>query len=191
MGNLARFVRVLTVGCSLVLPLMVCVIVPVAAQAQGNTGTRPSQQELEARIAKLKAETAALVVSARLEARSQQQRLSAPPVIFRVPGALVEFKDCADCPQMVVIPAGKFTMGAPATEQGAGAEAQHRVTIATPFAVSKFEISFDEWDACAAQGGCRGYRPDDEGWGRGVSPAMNISWEDARILCRLAQSQDR
>jgi formylglycine-generating enzyme required for sulfatase activity len=34
-------------------------------------------------------------------------------------------------------------------------------------------------DACATQGGCNGYRPDDEGWGRGVSPVMNISWEDA------------
>jgi formylglycine-generating enzyme required for sulfatase activity len=179
MGNFARFVRILTVGRSLGLPLMVSVI-PVAAQAQGNTGARTTQQELEAQIATLKAETAALVVSARLEALSQQQRLSAPPVIFRVPGALAEFKDCADCPQMVVIPAGEFTMGAPASEQGAGAEAQHRVTITTPFAVSKFEISFDEWDACVAQGGCRGYRPDDEGWGRGASPVMNISWEDAK-----------
>src|SRR5450755_1421418 len=98
MGNFARFVRILTVGRSLGLPLMVSVI-PVAAQAQGNTGARTTQQELEAQIATVKAETAALVVSARLEARSQQQRLSAPPVIFRVPGALAEFKDCADCPQ--------------------------------------------------------------------------------------------
>jgi formylglycine-generating enzyme required for sulfatase activity len=176
MGNFARFVRVLMAG----LPLMVSVIVPVVAQAQINTDTGLTQQELEAQIATLKAETAALAVSARLEALSQQQRLSAPPVIFRVPGALAEFKDCADCPQMVVIPAGEFTMGAPVSEQGAGAEAQHRVTIATPFAVSKFEISFDEWDACAAQGGCRGYRPDDEGWGRRASPVMNISWEDAK-----------
>jgi formylglycine-generating enzyme required for sulfatase activity len=181
MGNFARFVRALTVGASFGLPLLiVSVIVPDAAQAQGNTGTKPTQQELEAQIATLKAETAALVVSARLEALSRQQRLSAPPVIFRVPGALAQFKDCADCPQMVVIPAGEFTMGAPASEQGAGAEAQHRVTIATPFAVSKFEISFDEWDVCVAQGGCRGYRPDDEGWGRGASPVMNISWEDAK-----------
>jgi formylglycine-generating enzyme required for sulfatase activity len=180
MGNFARFVRALTVGASFGLPLLlVSVIVPDAAQAQGNTGTKPTQQELEAQIATLKAETAALVVSARLEALSRQQRLSAPPVIFRVPGALAQFKDCADCPQMVVIPAGEFTMGAPASEPGAGAETPHRVMLATPFAVSKFEISFDEWDACATQGGCNGYRPDDEGWGRGVSPVMNISWEDA------------
>jgi formylglycine-generating enzyme required for sulfatase activity len=174
------FVRVLSVGGSVSLRLLVSAIVPLVAQADENTGTGPTRQELEAQIATLKAKTAALVASARLEALSQQQRLPAPPVIFRVPGGLAEFKDCTDCPQMAVIPAGEFTMGAPASEQGAGAEAQHRVTIATPFAVSKFEISFAEWDACVAQGGCRGYRPDDEGWGRGANPVMNISWEDAK-----------
>ena len=79
---------------------------------------------------------------------------------------------------MVVVPAGEFTMGAPAAELGG--EAQHRVRIEAPIAVSKFEITFVEWDACVAAGGCRGYRPGDEGWGRGSSPAMNISWEDAK-----------
>ncbi len=78
---------------------------------------------------------------------------------------------------MVVVPAGEFTMGAPPAELGG--EVQHRVRIAAPFAVSKFEITFAEWDACLAAGGCRGYRPADEGWGRDASPAMNISWEDA------------
>ena len=180
MRILVCFGRALKIGRSLSLPLVVFGIVPLVAQAEGNKGARPTQQELEAQIATLKAETAALVASARLGAISQQQRISAPPVVFRVPGALAEFKDCTDCPQMAVIPAGEFTMGAPASEQGAGAEAQHRVTITTPFAVSKFEISFAEWDACLAQGGCGGYRPDDEGWGRGPNPVMNISWEDAK-----------
>jgi formylglycine-generating enzyme required for sulfatase activity len=136
-------------------------MIPVAAQAQGGETSSPGRPGLEARIAEIKAETAALVASARprLDALSPQQRLAAPPVIWKVSGAIAEFKDCADCPQMVVIPAGEFTMGSPAAEQGA--EAQHRVTIAAPFAVSKFEITFDEWDACVSGGGCRGYRPDD------------------------------
>src|SRR5262249_37341180 len=56
---------------------------------------------------------------------------------------------------------------------------QHRVTLAYPFAVGKFEITFDEWDACVAGGGCNGYSPPDEGWGRGKQPAMNVSWVDA------------
>jgi formylglycine-generating enzyme required for sulfatase activity len=154
-------------------------VISAAAQAQGTAGTRLGQPELEAQIAWLKAETAARVAAAQpgLDVLSPQQRLSAPPVVWRVPASVAEFKDCADCPQMVVVPAGDFTMGSPPAEQGA--EAQHRVTIATPFAVSKFEITFEEWDACLASGGCRGYRPGDEGWGRGIRPVMNISFEDA------------
>jgi formylglycine-generating enzyme required for sulfatase activity len=151
-----------------------------ASHAQSDEVSRPPRPELEAGIAQLKAETGALVASARarLDALRPQQRLSAPPVVWRVPGALAEFSDCAGCPQMVVIPAGEFTMGSPPAEQGA--EAQHRVTIAVPFAVSKFEITFDEWDACVAGGGCGGYRPADEGWGRGNRPVMNTSWGDAK-----------
>ena len=115
----------------------------------GNAAASDPQAKLEADIAELKAKTAALVASAlaRLNALSPQQRLSAPPAIWRVPGALTEFKDCAECPQMVVIPAGEFTMGSPPSEQNA--EAQHRVTITAPFAVSKFEITFDDWDLCS------------------------------------------
>jgi len=154
-------------------------MISAAAQAQDASGARPGQPGLEAQITRLKAETASLVASAQagLDALSPQQRLSAPPAVWRVPGALAEFRDCADCPQMVVVPAGEFTMGSPPAEQGA--EAQHRVRIEVPFAVSKFEITFEEWDACLASGGCRGYRPGDEGWGRGSRPVMNISWEDA------------
>jgi formylglycine-generating enzyme required for sulfatase activity len=152
----------------------------VAPHAQGDEVSRPPRPELEARIAQLKAETTALVASARvhLDALSPQQRLAVPPAVWRVPGALAEFSDCAGCPQMVMIPAGEFTMGSPPAEQGA--ETQHRVTIAAPFAVSKFEITFDEWDACVAGGGCGGYRPADEGWGRGNRPVMNTSWGDAK-----------
>jgi formylglycine-generating enzyme required for sulfatase activity len=93
-------------------------------------------------------------------------------------GAPAEFKDCDGCPRMVVIPAGEFTMGSPPSEQGA--EAQHRVTIAAPFAIGKFEVTFEEWDTCVADGGCGGYRPDDAGWGRGTRPVINVAWGDAK-----------
>ncbi len=151
-----------------------------ASQAQGNEVASDHRADLERQFADLKAKTAELVASAQthFSALSPQQRLSAPPAIWRVSGALTGFKDCLDCPRMVVIPAGEFTMGSPASEQGA--EAQHRVRITVPFAVSKFEITFDEWDACTTDGGCSGYRPDDEGWGRGNHPVINISWENAK-----------
>jgi formylglycine-generating enzyme required for sulfatase activity len=184
MKSLTLFLRVLPADGAGVRPAGIAVVIAgamisTAVQAQGSAGAGLGQPGLEAQIARLKAQTAALVAAAQpgLDALSPPQRLSAPPVVWRVPGALAEFKDCADCPQMVVVPAGEFTMGSPPAEQGA--EAQHRVTIAAPFAVSKFEITFEEWDACLAGGGCRAYRPGDEGWGRGTHPVMNISWEDA------------
>jgi hypothetical protein len=73
---------------------------------------------------------------------------AAPPAIWKVPGAIEQSKDCADCPQMIVVPAGESRMGSPNSEMHRGAEAQQRITITPPFAVSKFEITFDEWARC-------------------------------------------
>jgi formylglycine-generating enzyme required for sulfatase activity len=156
-------------------------MISLAPPTQGDA--RPARSKLEARIADLKAKTAALVASerVRLDALSPQQRLSAPPAIWRVPGAITAFRDCAGCPRMVVIPAGEFTMGSPDSEPFRAAETQHRVTIAAPFAVSKFEITFDEWRACVKDGGCGGYRPDDQHWGRGKRPVIDVSWESAKV----------
>jgi formylglycine-generating enzyme required for sulfatase activity len=91
------------------------------------------------------------------------------------------FNECDKCPEMTVVPAGSFMMGAPDGEQGHVATElpQHRVTIAKPFAVGRFAVTFDEWDACVADGGCNGYSPGDQGWGRGQQPAINVSWDDA------------
>jgi formylglycine-generating enzyme required for sulfatase activity len=88
------------------------------------------------------------------------------------------FRDCADCPEMVVVPAGSFMMGSPASEEDRDGDEgpQHWVTIARLFAVGKFEVTFAEWDACVASGGCS-HRPDDEGMGRGRRPVMNVSWD--------------
>ena len=58
-------------------------------------------------------------------------------------------------------------------------ETQHQVTIAKPFAVSKFELTFDEWDACAAHGDCDPH-VSDNGWGRHRQPVINVSWDDAQ-----------
>ena len=92
------------------------------------------------------------------------------------------FQDCGGCPEMVVVPAGKFTMGSPANEAGRTLYEgpQHGVTIGRSFAVGKFEVTFAEWDACVSGGGCSGYSPNDWGWGRGRQPVMNVSWDDAK-----------
>ena len=80
------------------------------------------------------------------------------------------------------MPAGEFAMGAPAADADKQPSElpQHNVRIGHGFAVSKFEVTFDEWDACALEGGCNGYMPKDGGWGRGRRPAIYISWDDAK-----------
>jgi hypothetical protein len=85
------------------------------------------------------------------------------------------FKECANgCPEMIVIPAGKFLMGSPENDPGRASSQgpQHEVTIAKAFAVSKFELTFQEWDACVAAGACPQV-PDH--WGRGRMPVINVS----------------
>ena len=91
------------------------------------------------------------------------------------------FRDCPECPEMVVVPAGSYEMGSPSSEAGRDDDEGpvHQVTIAKPFAVGKYEVTFDEWDACVAAAGCT-HRTDDLGWGRGIRPVHDISWEDAQ-----------
>jgi len=91
------------------------------------------------------------------------------------------FKDCpSECPEMVVIPAGTFFMGSPASKQGHQAfeQPRHEVTIVAPFAMSVFETTFAEWDACAAYGEC-GPHIEDGSFGRGQQPVINVTWNDA------------
>lgn len=84
-------------------------------------------------------------------------------------------------PEMVVIPAGRFRMGCVSGQDCYGFEFPvHDVTISRSFAVSKYEVTFAQWDGCVAAGGCRGYRPGDRDWGRGQRPVINVSWEDAQ-----------
>ena len=74
------------------------------------------------------------------------------------------------------IPAGSFRMG---DIQGGGYSDEkpvHRVRIKA-FLLGKTEVTFAQWDACVAAGGCS-RRPSDEGWGRGSRPVINVSWKD-------------
>jgi formylglycine-generating enzyme required for sulfatase activity len=91
------------------------------------------------------------------------------------------FRDCATCPELVVLPGGLFVMGSPAEEFGRAADEgpQREVSIA-PLAVGKYEVTFAEWDACVADGGCGGFIPADRGWGRANRPVVGISWADAQ-----------
>jgi formylglycine-generating enzyme required for sulfatase activity len=109
--------------------------------------------------------------------------LSPPPVVAptsvgQVPRAVETFRDCSDCPQMVRIPAGSFMMGSPAGEVGRLDDEgpQRRVTVPT-FAAGQFEVTWNEYNACVAAGGCAAV--DADRFGGGTRPVWGVLWDDA------------
>src|SRR5262245_57728373 len=111
--------------------------------------------------------TAAVAWSAAAQCQAVRPSSGAPSQIPE-PGEI--FRDCPDCSEMVVVPAGEFKMGSAET---AYEKPEHRVVIANPFAIGRREVTFEEWDLCVAAGGCK-YRPDDHGWGRGSRPVIDV-----------------
>ena len=108
---------------------------------------------------------------------AQERSLSAGPQVGE------RFRDCAVCPEMIVVPAGSFLMGSPPDEEGRYGDGgpQHAVTIAQPFAAGVYEVTFAEFDACLADAdsGCVRW-PSASGWGRGRRPVVDVNWADAR-----------
>jgi formylglycine-generating enzyme required for sulfatase activity len=175
-----------------------------AAQAAQEEAARLAQEQQEAAAAEAAREEAARLMQLhRQEALGQGLRTwailagaaglalvalllwapwrASPPTL----AAGQSFRDCADCPEMVVIPAGSFSMGSLDGEVGRETNEgpQRRVTITQPFAAGKFEVTFDEYDTCVAAKGCA-QRPYDSGWGRGRRPVINVSWEDTQEYVR-------
>jgi formylglycine-generating enzyme required for sulfatase activity len=114
------------------------------------------------------------------------------------PGSI--FRDCADCPELIVVPAGRFTMGSPDDEDGHNADETppHKVTIARPFALMTHEITRDQFAAFVTEtghemkdGGCyladggEGKMDEAADWlhpgfaQTGDHPAVCVSWQDA------------
>ena len=101
-----------------------------------------------------------------------------PVAASSIPGDGDIFRDCLDCSEMVVVPAGEFKMG---STNSIYEQPPRQVVIANSFAIGRRETTFDEWDRCTAAGACS-YRPDDHGWGRGNRPVIDVSWDDAKIF---------
>ncbi len=101
----------------------------------------------------------------------------APPTL---PAAGTPIQDCDECPKLIVVPAGQFQMGSPDSEREheVNEGPVRTVTIAKPFAMGVYAVTFAEMDACTVAGACT--RLNDNGWGRGRQPAISVSWDDAR-----------
>jgi formylglycine-generating enzyme required for sulfatase activity len=100
--------------------------------------------------------------------------------------ALEAFRDCADCPELVVVPPGRFTMGddaSPFTNERPARE----MAVERGFALGRTEVTFDDWARCLVARACQ-KMPDDHGWGRGKRPVINVTLAEAtQFLAYLSQ----
>lgn len=134
--------------------------------------------------------TAALALAATQPAKAQAAKPQSPTLL---PGQT--FKECRNCPEMIVLPAGTFTMGSPADEPlRRENESQAEITFSRPFAMSRMAITWDQWEACVRDTWCDGPaveaalatlpngepNPNYADWGRGTRPATGMSWYDAQ-----------
>ena len=111
------------------------------------------------------------------ETKNQEVALQSPSLGERTsPNTIL---DCEGCPKLVQLPAGEFQMGSQSSEANHQPDESplHPVRFTKPFAISAYEVTFEEWDACVKDKGCS-QSPSDEGWGRGRNPVINVSWED-------------
>ncbi len=96
---------------------------------------------------------------------------ASPGAAAKKPGEI--FRDCETCPEMVVVPPGFFVMGLGGLSQREGPPRE--VIVPKPFAIGRYEVTFDEWDACVEARGCS-HDPDDHKWGRGTRPVINVDY---------------
>lgn len=147
----------------------------LVARQKAFAGWQKLHPDVAAQIADLKAKTSALVAAA----GPPTSDIHAPPVIHRVSGAIGEIWDDPAAPQMVVIPAGSYTMGSPPSEAHRSADEgpQHRVNIGYAFALGKYPVTRGEWSQFVADTqrrvveGCQAMVAPDKPWT--VDPTRN------------------
>ena len=103
---------------------------------------------------------------------------AAPPAAVLTPGKT--FKDCPDCPEMIILPAGAFEMGAhPAYKDRESEVPRHRVSFAKPFAIGKTEVTRGQFAAFVKESN---YAPAAECWifksGRKWERDALLSWRN-------------
>jgi len=98
------------------------------------------------------------------------------PAAPAVAGGGPEIRDCAACPVLVSLPADAFTMGNNASDPSE--KPAHQVRLGAPFAIGKFEVTVQQWNACADAGGCPKVA---QAPGTSASaPMRDVSWDDAQ-----------
>lgn len=105
----------------------------------------------------------------------------APPAETAPASPSGPFRDCDECPQMIRLPGGTYMRGSPEGEPARNAYEgpQREVTIAA-FAIGAYEVTRDEWNACAADGAC----PDKGYSDNGTLPALGVSFREGEQFTR-------
>lgn len=90
------------------------------------------------------------------------------------------YQECTDCPELVVLPKGSFSMGAPDSDPDRTVTEipPHTVTINYPLLVGRYEVTFAQWGVCAREGTCRSNVAPT--LGHTEHPAINVTWQDAQ-----------
>ncbi len=119
--------------------------------------------------------------------------LQGAPPCFISCGAASEgrFLDCANCPYMRIVPAGLAQIGSPANEPKRGGDepVQTEQRIEHPFAISIYEVTIAEWDACVRDKACQPIN----GWSKDnpnpLIPATGLGYPDAQAFTRWLAAQ--
>ncbi|HMC47684.1 MAG TPA: SUMF1/EgtB/PvdO family nonheme iron enzyme [Caballeronia sp.] len=102
------------------------------------------------------------------------------PAIKTAVSTAGEIRDCATCPALVALPGGTFEMGSNSDDPAE--RPVHRVSVGQPFAIGKYEVTVEQWNACADASGCP--RIDIEGSPSKSTPVHNLSWDDAQVYVK-------
>ena len=108
----------------------------------------------------------------RLEEEAEQSRVveSESELLAQLEAQLQEFK-------LIQLPGGTFPMGSPDTEPDRDNDEWHHTVTVKPFAIGQYEVTFEQYDTFAQATNTA--LPDDEGWGRGKRPVVNVNWPEA------------
>lgn len=136
-----------------------------------------------------------IVLTAGFLAAAQPAWAQSPERRSPMPAPGQAFKECRNCPDMIVLPPGQFMMGSPADDPDREEdEPQQRITIARPFAMSRTPVTWDQWESCVRDTWCAGAaidealklgldgepNPDYRDYGRGNRPVVGVSWYDTQ-----------
>jgi formylglycine-generating enzyme required for sulfatase activity len=102
------------------------------------------------------------------------------PAVKTTASSAGEIKDCAACPALIALPGGTFAMGSNSDDPAE--RPVHRVTIGQPFAIGKYEVTVEQWNACADASVCP--RIDTEANASKSEPIRNVSWDDAQVYVK-------